>query len=52
MILYSLEGDKVECLVRLDFPTTNNKAKFEALIVGLDLVKAVRATDVIVYRDS
>ena len=39
-------------MVRLDFPTTNNEAKYEALIVGLDLAIAAGATSVVVYCDS
>ena len=40
IILLSPEGDRVECMVRLDFPTTNNEAEYEALVAGLDLAKA------------
>ena len=39
-------------MVRLDFPTTNNEAEYEALMAGLDLAKAVRATGMVVYCDS
>ena len=39
-------------MVHLDFPTTNNEAEYEALVVGLDLVKAVGATSMVVYCDS
>ena len=39
-------------MVYLDFPTTNNEAEYEALIVGLDLTKAARATSVVIYYDS
>ena len=42
----------VECMVRLDFPATNNEAKYEALVVGLNLAKAARATSVVIYCDS
>ena len=38
-------------MIRLDFPTTNNEAEYEALVVGLDLAKAARATNVVVYCD-
>ena len=27
IVLHSSEGDKIECIVRLDFSTTNNEAK-------------------------
>jgi len=52
VILHSLEGDKIECMVRLDFPMTNNEVEYEALIVGLDLAKAARAKNLVVYCDS
>ena len=46
------EGDKIECMIRLDFPTTNNEAEYEALIAGLDLAKAAGAENVIIHCDS
>ena len=39
-------------MVRLDFPTTNNEAEYEALVAGLDLTKAVGAANMVVYSDS
>ena len=42
----------VECMVRLDFPTTNNEAKYEVLVAGLDLAKVVGAANVVIYCDS
>ena len=39
-------------MVRLDFPTTNNEAEYEALVAGLDLAKAARATSVVICYDS
>ena len=52
VVLLSPEGDMVECMVRLDFPTTNNEAEYEALVAGLDLAKAAGATNVVIYYDS
>ena len=52
VILHSSEGDKIECMVRLDFLTTNNEAEYEALITRLDLVRAVGAENLVVYCDS
>ena len=40
MVLHSQEGDEVECMLCLDFPTTNNETEYETLIIGLDLAKA------------
>ena len=45
-------GDKIECMIRLDFPTTNNEAEYEALVVRLDLAKASGAENMIMYCDS
>ena len=39
-------------MIRLDFPTTNNEAKYEALVAGLDIAKAVGAENIIIYCDS
>ena len=39
-------------MVRLDFPSTNNEAKYEALVAGLDLAKVVGAASVVIYCNS
>ena len=52
IVLLSPEGDIVECMIRLDFPTTNNEAEYEALVAGLDLARATGATSVVIYCDS
>ena len=52
IVLRSLEGDEIECMVRLDFPTTNNKAEYEALVAGLDLAKAAGAASVVIHCNS
>ena len=52
VVLCTLEGDKIECMIRLDFPTTNNEAEYKALVAGLDLVKAVGAENMVVYYNS
>ena len=43
IVLRSLEGDEIECMVRLNFPATNNEAKYETLVAGLDLAKVTGA---------
>ena len=43
IVLLSLEGDIIECMVHLDFPATNNESEYEALIAGLNLAKAAGA---------
>ena len=52
IVLLSPEGDTVECMVRLDFPTTNNKVEYEALVAGLNLSKAAGAASVVIYYES
>ena len=52
VMLLSLEGDQIECMVCLDFLTTNNEAEYEALVAGLDLAKAAGAASVVLYCDS
>ena len=52
MVFHSLERDKIECMVRLDFPTINNEVEYKALIAGLDLAKAAGAENLVVYCDS
>ena len=52
MVIRTLEGDKIECMIRLDFPTTNNEAEYEALVAGLDLAKAAGAENMVVHCDS
>ena len=52
MVIQTPEGDKIECMIRLDFPTTNNEAEYEALVAGLDLTKAAGAENMIIHCDS
>ena len=52
VMIQTLEGDEIRCMVRLDFPTTNNEVEYETLVVGLDLTKAARAENVVVHCDS
>ena len=52
VVIRTPEGDKIECMIQLDFLTTNNKAEYEALVAGLDLVKAAGAENMFVHYDS
>ena len=45
------KGDEIRCMIRLDFPTTNNEAEYEALVAGLDLAKAAGVKNVVVHCD-
>ena len=39
-------------MVRLDFPTTNNEAKYERLVASLDLARAIGTANIVIYCDS
>ena len=52
MVIQTPEGDKIECMIRLDFSTTNNEAEYEALVASLDLVRAAGAENMIIHCDS
>ena len=52
IVIRTPEGDKIECMIRLDSPTTNNEAEYEALVAGLDLAKAAGAENMIMHCDS
>ena len=52
VVLCTLEGDKIECMIRLNFPTTNNEAEYEALVAGLDLARVAGVENMVVYYDS
>ena len=52
VVLLLTEGDVVECMIRLNFPATNNEVEYEALVAGLDLARVAGATSVVIYCDS
>ena len=52
VVLHTPEGDKIECIIRLNFPMTNNEAEYEVLVVGLNLAKATEAENMVIYYDS
>ena len=49
VVIQTPQGDKIQCMIRLDFPTTNNEAEYEALVAGLDLAKAAGAENIVVH---
>ena len=51
IVLCSPEGDEIECMICLDFPTTNNEARYEALVTGLDLIKEIGAVSAVIHCD-
>ena len=52
VVIQTPEGDKIECMTGLDFPTTNNEAEYEALVASLDLARATGAKNMIMHCDS
>ena len=52
VVIQTSEGDKIESIIQLDFPTPNNKVEYEALVARLDLTKAAGAENMIMHCDS
>ena len=52
IVLFFPKQDKIECMVRLEFNTTNNEATYEALIARLDLARVAGAENMIIHYDS
>ena len=52
MVIQTPEGDKIECIIWPDFPTTNNEVKYQAFVAGLDLTKIAGAENMIMHCDS
>ena len=52
VLLRSPEGDTIECVVRLWFLMANNKAKYNAVLSGLDLAKATGAKSTVIHCNS
>ncbi|XP_021715731.1 uncharacterized protein LOC110683648 [Chenopodium quinoa] len=52
VICQSPEGDKFEYALRFQFQASNNEVEYEALLVGLRMCKAARATKIDVCSDS
>uniref|UniRef100_A0A2N9GDQ3 Uncharacterized protein n=1 Tax=Fagus sylvatica TaxID=28930 RepID=A0A2N9GDQ3_FAGSY len=52
IVLKSPEGDTIKQVVRLQYPTTNNEAEYEALLAGLKMAKILGATELNVLSDS
>ena len=51
-MLISLEKETLKYAVRLQFPTTNNEAEYEALLIVLSLAEALGAKNLFVQDDS
>ncbi|XP_021807706.1 uncharacterized protein LOC110751539 [Prunus avium] len=52
VVIESPQGQRWQVAFQLDFKCTNNQAEYEALIIGLEILKEIKATRVLVYGDS
>jgi ribonuclease HI len=52
IMLTNPEGSNLEFSIRLDFPTTNNEAEYEAIIAGMSLAQDMGAKNLEVRSDS
>ncbi|XP_022866582.1 uncharacterized protein LOC111386359 [Olea europaea var. sylvestris] len=52
IVLKSPEGHKLNCAVRFSFKVSNNAAEYEALLVGLRLVKEMQVRRLLASSDS
>ena len=52
VILKFLEGDKLKYATRLQYQTTNNEAKYETLLKGLELAKSLEVELAVIQGDS
>ena len=44
--------ERIEQAIRLDFPVSNNEAKYEAILAGIDLTISVSLENIIIQSDS
>ncbi|CAL8992599.1 unnamed protein product [Prunus brigantina] len=52
VVIESAQGQRWQFAFQLDFRCTNNQAEYEALIIGLEILREMKATRVLVYGDS
>jgi ribonuclease HI len=53
VVLISPQGDKLKYVLRMSFPqASNNEAEYKALLHGIKMAKACRATRLKIFRDS
>ncbi|RVW51768.1 hypothetical protein CK203_066841 [Vitis vinifera] len=50
LLLKALTGERLEQSIRLDFPTSNNEAEYEAILSGLELATTLNATKVKIHN--
>jgi hypothetical protein len=52
VVLISPQGDKLKYVLRMSFPqASNNEAEYEALLYGMKMAKACRATRLKIFGD-
>jgi hypothetical protein len=52
VILTSPKGDKLHCMLQIQFTASNNVAKYEALVHGLKLAKEIGIWRILCFGDS
>ena len=52
VVITTIDGEVLKCGVRLKFPTTNDEAEYEGILMGLRLRKAFGAKNLLVQNDS
>ena len=52
LVLISLEGITIEKSLRLGFSTTNNEAKYEALLEGMSMIQKLGGKSINMFSDS
>ncbi|KAL0313645.1 UNVERIFIED_CONTAM: Transposon Tf2-12 polyprotein [Sesamum radiatum] len=52
VVLESPQGDKFEYAIKLEHPSSNNEAEYEAFLAGGELALAAGARKIVIYSDS
>ncbi|XP_024023768.1 uncharacterized protein LOC112092269 [Morus notabilis] len=52
LVLHTPEGHKITSAIRFDFPASNNKVEYEALLAGLQLAEHLKAGNLDIFSDS
>lgn len=52
VVITSLEGDIMRNGVQLQFPSTNNKSKYKAILTRLKIAKSMEAKNILLKSDS
>jgi ribonuclease HI len=52
VMLINPENDEILVAIKLDFPTTNNEAEYEAILAGLGIAKELGAKSLDIRNDS